>query len=853
MKKLLILDGNSIINRAFYGIRLLTNAKGQHTNAVYGFLNIFLKILEEEQWDYTAVAFDLRAPTFRHKMYSEYKAQRKGMPEELAEQMPYLKEILNKLGIPVLEKEGYEADDIIGTVAKMCDKEGTECVILTGDRDDLQLASDKVTVRLVITKMGKNEITDYSDKTVFEKMGVTPSEFIDVKALMGDTSDNIPGVKGIGEKSAYSLIQTYHSLENLYENIEEQKGAMKQKLIDGKDMAYLSRTLATIDCEVPLGKGLDSLVRNEVQRDALHDYLSALELKTIIARLNLEEVVTEKAFSAEYVLLDCPEALEQEIEFPCFYILSTDDGAITSLRFAKGEKVYGVEFAFPTDIYPFFPVLKKFFESGEKISLDIKEQIVFLKEYYDIDYKGAVFDLSLAAYLSQSGEQSYSAESLANRYLDITSVEEQLSAGVLPKVYEYLKKELEQNGQTDLFYNIEMPLSLVLADMELEGFKVDKESLASFSALLDKNIQALQTEIFALAGKEFNINSPKQLGVILFEDLSLPVLKKTKTGYSTNADVLEKLRGQHEIIEKIMDYRTYTKLKSTYADGLYQVIRPETGKIHSKFNQTVTATGRISSTEPNLQNIPVRIELGRQIRKMFIASSEEHILVDADYSQIELRVLAHIAQDEAMISAFRDGTDIHAVTASQVFRTPLSEVTAQMRTKAKAVNFGIVYGIGEFSLAQDIKVTRKQAAEYIKNYLETYSGIAAFMKESVAFAKENGYVKTLTGRRRYIPEITSSNFNLRSFGERVAMNAPIQGYAADIIKIAMVKVWDRLKKEGLRSKLILQVHDELIIDALKSEQLRVEQILKEEMESAVELSVPLKVDMQAGMSWFETK
>ena len=819
MKKLLILDGNSIINRAFYGIRLLTNAKGQHTNAVYGFLNIFLKILEEQQWDYTAVAFDLRAPTFRHKMFSEYKAQRKGMPEELAEQMPYLKEILAKMGIEILEKEGYEADDIIGTVSQMCEQEDTECVILTGDRDDLQLASEKVCVRLVITKGGKNEITDYCNKKVEEALGVTPSEFIDVKALMGDTSDNIPGVKGIGEKSAYSLIQTYHSLEGVYENIESIKGAMKQKLEDGKDMAYLSRTLATIDREVPLGIKISDLTRKEMQREELHDYLSGLELKTILSRLDLEEVTTEKAFSSEYVLLDSPEALEKELEFPLFYILSTDDGAISAFRFVKGGKVYGVEFPFPMDIYPYLSALKSIFEGdGQKISLDIKEQIVFLKEYYDIDYNGALFDLSLAAYLSQSGEQSYSAKDLANRYLGITSVEENICAGVLPGVYEYLKKELEENGQTELFYNIEMPLSLVLADMELSGFKVDKESLAAFSVLLDKSIQTLQSDIFTLAGKEFNINSPKQLGVILFEDLGLPVLKKTKTGYSTNADVLEKLRGQHEIVDKIMDYRTYTKLKSTYADGLYQVIRPETGKIHSKFNQTVTATGRISSTEPNLQNIPVRIELGRQIRKMFIASDENHILVDADYSQIELRVLAHIAKDEAMISAFREGTDIHAVTASQVFRVPLSEVTDAMRTKAKAVNFGIVYGIGEFSLAQDIKVTRKQAAEYIKNYLETYSGIAAFMKESVAFAKENGYVKTLTGRRRYIPEIASSNFNLRSFGERVAMNAPIQGYAADIIKIAMVKVANRLKKEGLKSKLILQVHDELIIDALKDEQ-----------------------------------
>ena len=852
MKKLLILDGNSIINRAFYGVRILTNAKGQHTNGVYGFLNIFLKILEEN-WDYTAVAFDLKAPTFRHKMYDKYKAQRKGMPEELAEQMPYLKQILQQMGIPILEKEGFEADDIIGTISKMCEESDVECVILTGDRDDLQLASEKVTIRLVVTKMGKTETTEYDGAKVKEVLGVTPSEFIDVKALMGDASDNIPGVKGIGEKGAFSLIQSYGSLEGVYENIDEIKGALCQKLKDGKDMAYLSRTLATIDCKVPLGISFSDLERKDMKSEALFDFLTELELKTIISRLDLSGTEKETAFDAEFIEITSPEMLEQEIVFPLFYTLDFNQETITSFKFTKNGKVYGLDFSLPMDVILYLPTLKKIFEGNEKISLGIKDQTVFLKEMYDIDYSGAVFDVALAAYISKSAEQSYTLPELINRHLNITSVKENAETALLPEIYDALKKEITENGQESLFYDIEMPLSEVLSGMELEGFKVDRESLREYGSLLDKSIQKLQTEIYEIAGREFNINSPKQLGVILFEELNLPVLKKTKTGYSTNADVLEKLMGYHKIVEKIMDYRTYTKLKSTYADGLYQVIRPETDKIHSKFNQTVTATGRISSTEPNLQNIPVRIELGRQIRKMFIASSEEHILIDADYSQIELRVLAHIANDEQMIKAFRSGTDIHSVTASEVFNVPIEEVTSAMRTKAKAVNFGIVYGIGEFSLAQDIKVTRKQAAAYIESYLETYQGIAEFMKQTVEFAKQNGYVKTLTGRRRYIPEIKASNFNIRSFGERVALNAPIQGYAADIIKIAMVKVYNRLKAEGLKSKLILQVHDELIVDALKSEQQEVEKILVEEMENAVSLSVPLKVEMKAGMSWYETK
>ena len=853
MKKLLILDGNSIINRAFYGVRLLTDSKGRHTNGVYGFLNIFLKILKEESWDYVSVAFDLKAPTFRHKMYSEYKANRHKMPDELAEQMPYLKQILTLMGVPILEKEGYEADDIIGTVSKICEQNDTECVILTGDRDDLQLCSSKTTVRLVISKGGKTDTTPYNEKTLIEELGVTPLSFIDVKAIMGDTSDNIPGVKGIGEKGAYSLIREYGSLDNVYENIQNIKGAMQKKLIEGKDTAYLSKTLATIDRKVPLGLSLsDFEIKNEKKSELL-DYLTDLDLKSIVSRLDFSEVEEQKEFKAEIIEISSPEHLKSELTFPLFYTFDTEDNEILRFSFTKEGKVYIKEFNFAPEIYPYLDTFREIFEKGDKISINIKEQIVFLKNRYDITYNGAVFDLSLGAYLSKSAESSYSLSDLAGRYLNFSSVDKKSECAVIPLIYEILNKELSENGQRDLFYNIEMPLCSVLADMEIEGFKVDRESLSEYSKLLDKSITKLQTEIFEMAGHEFNIHSPKQLGIVLFEELKLPVIKKSKTGYSTNAEVLEKLRGYHEIIEKIMDYRTYTKLKSTYADGLFSVINPETGKIHSSFNQTVTATGRISSTEPNLQNIPVRIELGRRIRKMFIASSDDRILIDADYSQIELRVLAHIAHDEAMIKAFEMGKDIHAQTASSVFKVPLEEVTPFMRTKAKAVNFGIVYGIGDFSLSQDLKVTRKQAGEYIKNYLETYSGIAKFMEETVKFARENGYVKTEAGRRRYIPEIKDSNFNRRSFGERVAMNAPIQGYAADIIKIAMVKVHNRLKAENLKSKLILQVHDELIIDALKSEQEKAEKILKEEMENAVKLSVPLVVDMKAGKSWYDTK
>lgn len=854
MKKLLIFDGNSIINRAFYGVRLLTNSKGQYTNGVYGFLNIFLKFLEEENPDYLAVAFDLKAPTFRHKQYEGYKAKRKGMPEELASQMPLLKQILNNMNVACLEAEGYEADDIIGTVSYNCEKMEMQCVIITGDKDDLQLASDTTTVRLVVTKGGNTETTNYDSGKVYETFGVTPEEFISVKALMGDPSDNIPGVAGIGEKTAFSLIQRYKSLDDLYENIPQLKGSQKTKIEQGKEMAYLSYDLSKIKRDVPLSLSIDDMKVREFQEDALYQTLSDLELKTLIARLGLKQKAPVSFASERKEITSCKE-LEQFSESKLFYLTELEDGQLKRFSYLENGKVKYIDFFTEFDVSEYQDAFLKLFgnEQIEKISHDIKKDIVFFKEVYGIDFQGSIFDVKICAYLEQPSNADYPMEDLAKEYTGILQIAHGCEVAVLPQIMEAQKQHIEENGQKFLLYDVEFPLVKVLASMEMEGFQVDKEKLSEFSKELAVVIDRLQGEIYQQAGEEFNINSPKQLGSILFDKLHLPVVKKTKTGYSTNVEVLEKLEGKHEIVKNIMEYRTYTKLKSTYADGLYHVINPTTGKIHSSFNQTITATGRISSTEPNLQNIPVRLELGRNIRKMFIASGEDKILVDADYSQIELRVLAHISQDDNMIQAFRQNKDIHTITASQVFGVPEEEVTSQMRTRAKAVNFGIVYGIGEFSLAKDISVTRKVAAEYIQSYFLKYPKIKEYMDNTVEFAKQNGYVTTALGRRRYIPEMKSSNYNLRAFGERIAMNAPIQGYAADIIKIAMVRVFQRLQKAKLKSKLILQVHDELIIDAYQEEVEQVKSILKHEMEHAVTLDVPLVVDMKTGKSWYDTK
>ncbi len=854
MKKLLIVDGNSILNRAFYGIRVLSNSKGQYTNGVYGFLNIFFKFIEEEKPDYLSVAFDLKAKTFRHKMYDGYKAQRKGMPPELAEQMPYLKEILKAMNVSCLELEGFEADDIIGTVSKQCDDSDVKCVIVTGDKDDLQLASDKTTVRLVITRAGTTTTTDYNYDTVLEKTGVTPEEFISVKALMGDTSDNIPGVKGIGEKTAYSLIQHYKTLDNLYEHTDELKGAQQTKIIEGKEMAYLSYDLSKIDRNVPLAETIDEMSLKEYNSPLLYEKLSELELKSIITKLGLEEENTLEKPEFEFCELSSSNEIEKLAGDKFYYILNFND-SIESLYFYADKKIYYKNFFTEFDVIEYIDAISGVLsnEHIEKISHDIKKDIVYLSENYNIEYNGKIFDTKIAAYILEPSRTAYELNDLAEEYLKIGGLKGEEYCGVLKDLTDKFSDLIKENEQEELLYEVEFPLVYVLASMEVEGFKVDKESLADFSEMLNERISVLENQIYETAGEVFNINSPKQLGVILFEKLGLPAVKKTKTGYSTNADVLEKLKHKHKIISYIMEYRILAKLKSTYADGLYNVINEKTGKINSSFNQTITATGRISSTEPNLQNIPVRLELGREIRRMFVATDDDHVLVDADYSQIELRVLAHIAEDKTMTEGFVNGIDVHSNTASQVFGVPLEMVTSDMRSKAKAVNFGIVYGIGSFSLSQDIHVTKKQADEYIQSYFDKYTGIKSYLDGVVEFAKETGYVKTLLNRRRYIPEIKASNFNLRSFGERVAMNAPIQGYAADIIKIAMVRVYNRLKEEKLSSKLILQVHDELIVDALKCEEEQVKTILKEEMENAVKLSVPLVVEMKSGNSWYETK
>ena len=849
LKKLLIFDGNSIINRAYYGIRLLSNSKGEYTNGIYGFLNIFLKFMAEENPDMVAVAFDLKDKTFRHKMYDGYKAQRKGMPEELASQMQPLKDVLDAMNVMRLEKSGYEADDIIGTVSKNCEDAGYKCIIVTGDKDDLQLASENTIIKLVVTRMGNTETTDFDAKAVEEKYNVTPREFIAVKALMGDSSDNIPGVAGIGEKTAMSLIEKYRSLDNLYENLADLKGATLRKIEEGRDMAYLSYQLSEINREVPLDESLEDMAVKEPGKDKLFDILNHLELKSIISKLDIE--VSESAkVCYETVNITSPADISVKDSFP--YIIDKDEYEIKRLSFEKEGKVYVKDFLSPLDFMPYMGVFKEIFENEKisKLSHDIKSDIVFLKRNYDIDFEGEIFDTKIAAYLLDPSRSDYVLSDMLSGFCSIGECNN--FAGALRDLKEALLKQIEENNQHSLLYDIELPLVKVLASMENEGFKVDKDSLVEFSKMLSAKLVVLEKMIYEMAGEEFNINSPKQLGEILFDKLGLPAEKKTKRGYSTNAEVLEKLSYKYDIASLIIEYRTYAKLKSTYADGLQTTINPSDGKIHSSFNQTVTATGRISSTEPNLQNIPVRLELGREIRKMFIAS-DGNVLTDADYSQIELRVLAHIAQDENMIDAFKNEQDIHAITASQVFKVPLSEVTPEMRTRAKAVNFGIVYGIGEFSLAKDIKVSGKEARNYIQSYFETYPKIKEYLDKTVEFAKETGYVKTAVERRRYIPEIKSSNYNLRSFGERVAMNAPIQGYAADIIKIAMVKVFERLKNENLKSKLILQVHDELIVDTLEEEKTAVSKILREEMENAVSLSVPLKVDMKTGNSWFETK
>lgn len=880
MKKLLIIDGNSILNRAYYGIRPLTAPDGTPTNAVYGFLNILLKHLDEESYDYLCVAFDVKEKTFRHKRYELYKAQRKPAPEDFLVQLPLMKEVLAAMNCMCMELPGYEADDIIGTVSKICDQSGVECNILTGDKDDLQLISDNTTVKLVVTRMGRTTTTDYHPEQFREKYGIEPSEFIDVKALMGDASDNIPGVAGVGEKTAMSLIQNYKNIDYIYEHIDELeiKEGVRNKLKNDRDNAYLSYELATIDRNAPIDFDFSAAVRGGYNESELAALFTRLNFRSFISKLKLDKA----AEAAEAT--DTIEGIGKSADFKDLIsaaraakkVAYTLSGNRLFIKPPKGDVIYAD--ADKED-------LKEFFGDSEisKVGYDIKEDIIAVSEY-GIDapespFRAMTFDVMLAAYILDPTQSSYPIDTLCTKYLsayldcdDSADGGEQLSMLdviepssdktqlIINRVYaierlaEKMADEIEKNGQHYLYYDVELPLTEVLARLQLRGMYVDRDELTDFGRMLDDRINLLCDEIYSLAGEEFNINSPKQLGVILFEKIELPFGKKNKSGgYSTNAEILEKLRDKHEIVEKVLEYRQLAKLKSTYVTGLSSVVNPKTGRIHSHFNQTVTNTGRLSSTEPNLQNIPVRTPLGREIRKMFIAEKDGWTLIDADYSQIELRVLAHIADDSAMKQAFLDNEDIHTQTAATVFKTPVDEVTPLMRSRAKAVNFGIVYGIGAFSLAKDIGTSRAEAQQYIDEYLAHYGNVALYMNQVIESAKECGYITTVLGRRRYIPELSASSHQLRMFGERVAMNAPIQGSAADIIKIAMVNVDRRLAESGLSARLVLQVHDELIVESPESEKDAAAAILKEEMEKAYKLSVPLIVDMNSGKSWYDTK
>lgn len=842
--KLLVVDGNSILNRAFYGIRPLTTKDGQFTNAIYGFLTMLLKIQEDVTPDAVAIAFDLKAPTFRHKAYDGYKANRKGMPEELHQQLQPLKDLLSLLGYKLITKEGFEADDILGTLSHTCAEKGDECVLATGDRDSLQLVNDNVTVRLASTKGGKANAILYDKDKIMEDYGVTPRQLIEIKAIQGDSSDCIPGVPGIGPKGAGELIQKYGNLDYIYENIDslDIKPGMRKKLVDNKESAYMSRMLGEIKLDIPIDTDINSYLVNCTDPEGASRMMARLELFSLINKFHLKEteVKTPVVQKKDYIYTESDTVnIKDKV-----YIYSNNGGKanIEYLYIIDGDKITKT-----TDIDS---VLKS---STKKYVYSSKELFAYAdKNGFEIE--NLVFDITLASYLLSPSSSSYDITMLNGEYdVDIYQGEDELFCNIAPmeNLCDVLAEKIKECNQSDLLTNIEIPLARVLARMENIGFAVDKEGIKNFGDSLSRQIEKLKQDIYDAVGHEFNINSPKQLGVALFEDLGLPCKKKTKSGYSTSADVLESLRNEHPVVGMVLNYRTLSKLNSTYCEGLLKVIG-EDGRIHSSFNQTETRTGRISSTDPNLQNIPVRTELGREMRKFFNAR-DGWMLVDADYSQIELRVLADISKDENMVEAFRQNQDIHSITASQVFDMPLDYVTSQMRSKAKAVNFGIVYGIGAYSLAKDIGVSNKEAKNYIDSYLRHYSGIDRYMKEVVEKAKETGYVETTFGRRRYLPELSASNGMTRAFGERVARNAPIQGTAADIIKIAMIKVDKRLTEEKLEARLILQVHDELIVECPAHETMMVAMILQEEMEKAVSLSVPLIADSAVGENWYEAK
>ncbi len=847
--KLLVLDGNSIINRAFYGIKLLTTNDGRFTNGIFGFLNILFSLKEHYNPEAVAIAFDVHAPTFRHEMYKEYKGNRKGMPEELAQQMPVLKELLTAMGYKLIECAGWEADDIIGTLAKNC-KDGDFCYIATGDRDSLQLVDEKVNVLLAAPKAGKTETIVYNINKIIEDKGVEPLKLIEVKALMGDTSDNIPGVQGIGEKTATDLIKRYGSIDYIYENFEtlDFTNSVRNKLSSGKDSAFISRTLGTIRTDAPVDTDYNSYIPGKTDEQLTKTILTELEMQKFIDKLGLRDTVIVNTSSTsvkiEYIQMSDIALIDKIYTDKEIYFLT--DEAYSKVYICFEDSVTTT--AFDTII----PVLSD--SKIKKITYDCKSLYSHcIKNNIQID--NIEFDILLAAYLLNPNSSEYPINILSETYKTICEIDSDdiiiRDCAVMRELTRKLNEIICENESADLLHNIELPLSEVLAAMEIDGFKVDFAGIHDYGVILENKVNELVNTIYGYSGDEFNINSPKQLGVVLFEKLGLPVKKKTKTGYSTNADVLESLYDEHPIIPAILEYRTIQKLKSTYCDGLLKVVSAD-GRIHSTFQQTETRTGRLSSTEPNLQNIPVRQEIGRELRKFFTCDND-NVLIDADYSQIELRVLAAIAEDRNMIEAFNNNEDIHTITASQVFNMPVEMVSSIMRSRAKAVNFGIVYGIGAFSLSKDIGVAIFEAKKYIENYLNHYSGVREYMDNVVREAKENGYVKTLFGRRRYLPELSASNAIQRSFGERVARNMPIQGTAADIIKIAMVKVFNRLRDENMKSRLIMQVHDELIIEAPEDEAEKAKQILCEEMENAVSLTVKLSVDAHTGKTWYDAK
>ena len=904
MSRLVLIDGNSIMNRAFYGIlgsKMLTTQDGTYTNAVYGFLSIMFKVIDDLKPEYMAVTFDLKAPTARHKLYEGYKATRKGMPDELAQQMPIIKEILELMNITIIEKEGYEADDILGTLSKKGEKKGLDVTIVSGDRDTFQLTSKRISVRIPHTKVGKTEVDTYDGAGIKEKYGVTPKQLIEVKGLMGDTSDNIPGVPGVGEKTAINLIKTYKSIDNLYKELEEGtdhvKGKIREKLIENKDLAFLSRTLGAINREVPLDEKIDDLKVKEWDTEKVFEKFKELNFNRFIERFSLQSEQKEKEVSdlvniEELNLNEVSKIIEKvKKEKELIYLLNKEDVNNSTNIIKKKIKAIAIyikeentSYYIKIDDKEFSNTFKEIFEDEEikKYSFHLSEDYVILREL-GIKTNNIYYDVKIAAYDLNPTNNKYSIENEANQYLNIDTSEylakyekeetktKQLNlfsdeqeenendkyiygfkVYLIEKIAEKTLKELKKIKSIDLFNNIEMPLVKVLGEMQTNGMYVDKEELIKFGNKIKERIENLKNEIYELCGEEFNINSTQQLGVILFEKLELPVYKKTKTGYSTDVDILEKLKNEHPVIEKILEYRSLMKLNSTYVEGLIPYINERTKRIHSYFHQTITATGRISSTEPNLQNIPTRYELGKALRKVF-KPEEGYIFIDADYSQIELRVLAHISGDHNMIKAFMHDEDIHKQAASKVFDIPIDEVTKEQRTSAKAVNFGIVYGISDFGLAEQLNISRKQAKKYIEQYLEKYSGIKSFMDNIVATAKEKGYVETLFHRRRYIPELSSNNYMVRQFGSRAAMNTPIQGTAADIMKIAMINVYNKLEKEGLDAKIVLQVHDELIIECKKDIVEKVKGILQYEMENGVSLKIPLKVEISEAENWYEAK